>query len=112
MRTRISPTRYRAPDVVILEGKRPRKGILEHPPLIAIEILSPEDRQSRIQQRIDDCLGIGTRFVWLIDPIARRAWIHTALSIEEAWDGILRAGHPDFALPLHELFANIDCLTE
>jgi len=112
LRTRIRPTRYRIPDVVIIEGKRPKQGILERPPLVAIEILSPEDRQSRIQQRIDDYLSIGTRFVWLIDPTARRAWIYTPHSIEEAKDGILRVDHPAFTLPLHELFANIDRMTE
>jgi len=112
LRARITPTRYRVPDVVIIEGKRPKQGILERPPLVAVEILSPEDRQNRIQQRIDDYLGIGTRFVWLIDPTARRAWVYTAHSIEEAKDGILRVGHPAFTLPLHELFANIDRMTE
>jgi Uma2 family endonuclease len=62
LRTPIRPTRYRIPDVVIIEGKRPKQGILERPHLAAIEILSPEDRQSRIQQRIDDYLSLGTRF--------------------------------------------------
>lgn len=32
LRTRIRPTRYRVPDGVIIEGKRPKQGILERPP--------------------------------------------------------------------------------
>jgi len=113
LHTRITPTRFRIPDVVIVEGKRPRKsGVLERTPLVAIEILSPEDRSSRIQKRIDDYLSIGTRFVWVIDPESRRAWVYTASSITEVKDGMLRVDQPSFAVPLDELFANIDRMSE
>ncbi|MCC6389399.1 MAG: Uma2 family endonuclease [Bryobacterales bacterium] len=90
----------------------PQTGHPRTSPLVAIEILSPEDRQSRIQQRIDDYLGIGTRFVWLIGLTARRAWVYTTHPIEEAKDGMIRVDHPAFTLPLHELFATIDRMTE
>jgi Uma2 family endonuclease len=113
LRTRIGPTRFRIPDVVILEGKRPRAGgVLDRAPLVAVEILSPEDRSSRMQKRIDDYLSIGTRFVWVIDPESRRAWVYTASSITEVKDGMLRVDRPPFAVPLNDLFANIDRMSE
>lgn len=111
LRTRIGPRRYRVPDVVVLEGKRPRKGVLERAPLAAIEILSPEDRMSRVQKRMEDYLSIGTRYNWLIDPETRRTWAYTPGSSTEVSDGVLRAGDA-FALPLNELFANMDRMTE
>jgi Uma2 family endonuclease len=111
--TRITPTRYRVLDVVILEGKRPKSGgVLAYAPLVAIEVPSPEDRFCRMQARIDDCLRIGTRFVWLIDPVSRRAWVYTTQSIEEVKDGLLKIDTPAITVPLNELFANIDRMTE
>ena len=112
LRTRVRASRYRVPDVVIVRGKRPQSGILETAPLVAIEILSPEDRMGRVQQRIDDYLSMGTPFVWVIDPETRRAWVHRAGSIEECRDGNLKAGPPEFVLPLGEVFAAIDAMTE
>lgn len=111
LRMRVRDGRYRIPDVVIVR-KLPRTPILEIPPLVAIEILSPEDRLSRIQQRIDDYLAMGTPFVWLIDPDTRRAWVYRPGSIEECKDGNLQAGPPDFVLPLKEIFAAIDAMRE
>ncbi len=112
LRTRIGSGRYRVPDIVILQGKRPQTRVLEVAPFVAIEILSPEDRLSRIQQRIDDYLAMGTPFVWLIDPDTRRAWVYRPGSIEECKDGNLHAGPPDFVLPLKEIFAAIDAMRE
>ncbi len=112
LRTRIGPGRFRVPDIVIVERRRLKTTILEQPPIVAIEILSPEDRISRMQERIDDYLGMGTPLVWLIDPATRRAWIYRPGSIEECKDGNLRAGPPDFVLPLREIFAAIDSIGE
>ncbi|MBL8231704.1 MAG: Uma2 family endonuclease [Bryobacterales bacterium] len=108
LRTLIHPNRYRIPDVVILEGRRPKSRILETAPLVAIEILSPEDRTSRMQSRIDDYLSIGTLYVWVIDPETRRAWVHRANSIEEAKDGLLHIEKPACTLPLREIFARME----
>ena len=54
------------------------------------EILSPEDRISRMQERIDDYLAFGVSYVWVIDPKTRRAWVHTPTGISEVKDGVLR----------------------
>jgi Uma2 family endonuclease len=112
LRTRINSSRFRVPDVVLIEGKRQKRGTLDRAPLVAIEILSPEDRMSRMQQRMDDYLSIGTPYVWLIDPETRRSWRYTVGSITEVMDGMLRVDSPAFAIPLKELFANIDRMTE
>lgn len=113
LRTRISDSRIRVPDVVIIRRSDvKRRGILEHAPVVAIEVLAEEDAFLQIQAKIDDYLRIGTRFVWVIDPIARRAWVHTLSSIEEAKDGMLRVDDPPFVVPLNELFANMDRMSE
>jgi Uma2 family endonuclease len=54
----VSPKRFRIPDICVTLGE-PNEEILRQPPFICIEVLSPEDRWPRIQQRIDDYLAMG-----------------------------------------------------
>ena len=57
-----------------LRADAPREPTIRHPQLIAIEILSPEDRLSRLQERVDDYLVFGVENIWVIDPESRRVW--------------------------------------
>lgn len=75
---------------------------------MAIEILSPEDRFCGMQEKIGDYLRFGVRWVWVIDPLTRRAWVHTSDGMKEAKDEILRMNDPAVELPLLEIFAAID----
>lgn len=43
-------------------------------PLAIIEVLSPEDRVSRYQQRLDDYRRMGVKNVWVVDPESRRGF--------------------------------------
>ena len=102
-RVQVSLTRFRIPDVCVLTS-RPTEQILRTPPFVAIEILSKDDGISQMQQRIDDYLNFGVRYVWLIDPRTRRAWVHTKEGAREAKDSILRTEDPAIELPLPEIF--------
>src|SRR3954452_12251839 len=104
-RLQLGPNRYRVPDVCVVVGTEPDEQIFTQPPFLCIEILSPEDRMSRMQDRIHDYLTFGVRYVWVIDPQTRRAWIYTSDSIHEVRDGILRTQSPDIEVPLVRLFA-------
>jgi len=102
-RVQVSATRFRIPDVCVLTSK-PSEQIVRTPCLIAIEILSEEDRIGQMQERIDDYLNFGVRYVWLIDPRTRRAWIHTKAGSHESKEGILRTEDLAIELPLPEIF--------
>jgi len=108
VRTQVRRTRFRCPDVSILRKDAPREPILTRPPLIAIEILSPEDRLSRFQERIDDYLIFGVENIWIFDPQSRRAWtadnsgLHLVLSPE-----LTVSGTP-IRIDLQQLFAELD----
>lgn len=104
-RVQVSPTRYRVPDICVTVGLKPVEQIFTRPPFLCIEVLSPEDRAAAIQEKIDDYLAFGVRYVWVINPRTRRAYIHTAEGSREAKDGILRAESPDIAVPLADIFA-------
>jgi Uma2 family endonuclease len=107
-RIQVMPNRFRIPDLCIYVGEKPKEEVFRTPPFICIEILSPEDRIERIQERIDDYLKFGVPYVWVVNPRSRRAWVYTADSIYEAKDGILKTEKPELSVPLAEIFAALD----
>jgi Uma2 family endonuclease len=103
-RIQVGPTRFRIPDVcVYLE--RPKEQVFVTPPFICIEILSPEDRLERIQDRINDYLNLGVLHVWVIDPRNRRVWAYTKDGSRELRDRTLRTENPSLTIPLSEICA-------
>jgi Uma2 family endonuclease len=75
-RVQVSSTRYRVPDICITDG-RPDEEILTKPPLLCIEILSPEDRMERMLVRVEDYLTFGVPEVWVISPTDLTSWRFT-----------------------------------
>ena len=92
LRIRVSPTRFRIADVCLLSREEPVEQVPTRAPLAIIEILSPEDRVSRYQQRLDDYRRMGVKNIWVVDPETRRgydcstgSWIERqAFSIENS----------------------------
>ena len=68
LRVQISPTRYRVPDVTVLDRRRPTEQIITHPPLAVFEVFSPEDSLQRLKQRLEDYRSMGIPEIWIIDP--------------------------------------------
>jgi Uma2 family endonuclease len=104
-RLRISARRYRVPDLCVVAGPEPDEQIFTRPPFLCVEILSPEDRMSRMQERIDDYLSFGVRYVWVLDPQTYKAWIYTTKAIQEVRDGHLRTESPEIVVPMDEIFS-------
>ncbi len=53
-RTRVSPERVRLPDVVVVAAHERRKAELDRPPMIAIEVISPDDTHHEMKRRAAD----------------------------------------------------------
>lgn len=102
-RVQVRANRFRIPDVTVIAGGLPPGPIVTEPPFLCIEILSPSDRLTEMQQRVDDYLSFGVRYVWLIDPTNRHAWVHTPDSIREVRDGGLTTENPAIRVVLSEL---------
>jgi Uma2 family endonuclease len=69
-RVQVSESRVRVPDLVVLTaGAQP--DVLVDPPLLVIEILSPDDTYSDTQDRAHDYRAMGVETVWIIDPKTR-----------------------------------------
>jgi Uma2 family endonuclease len=102
LRTQVSPTRIRVPDVVVMQAA-PAGQIVTEPPFVCVEILSPRDGFIDMWERIDDYLAFGVRYVWVINPENRRAFVYTAGNVHEAKDGVLTTTDPEIRLNLAEL---------
>jgi Uma2 family endonuclease len=107
-RVQVSKTRFRVPDVCLYVGRKPQDQIFRTPPFLCIEILSPEDRIERTQQKIDDYLNFGVPYVFVINPRDHRAWSYTKDGSTEIRDGVLRTENPSLTIPLAEIFAELD----
>jgi Uma2 family endonuclease len=101
-RVQVSPTRFRVPDVCVIADEGTPEQIFHRPPLICIEILSKDDRLSAMQDRIDDYLKFGVRYVWILDPGRRKAWRCSAEGMHEVAE--LRTGNPETIVPVAALF--------
>jgi Uma2 family endonuclease len=42
--------------------------LLEGAPLLAVEVLSPTDKQEEIDEKIDEYLACGVQIVWVVNP--------------------------------------------
>ncbi|HVR39099.1 MAG TPA: Uma2 family endonuclease [Thermoanaerobaculia bacterium] len=104
------PDTIRCPDVPFVRKERVVKTrtFFDGPPDLAIEVLSPSDRLSEVNNKVREYLKAGTELVIVIDYEQEIAWMRTReaerkLTIDDSLDG----GEvvPGWTLPLRELFA-------
>ena len=105
-RIQVTSTRFRVPDVCVVAGDKPPEQIFTTPPFLCVEILSKDDRMSEMQERINDYLSFGVRYVWVIDPRTKQAYVHTSEASHEVKDA-LRTEKPEIVVPLDDLFGEL-----
>ena len=69
-RVQVSLTRVRIPDVMLVP-RGPQPEVAVDPPVLVVEILSPDDTYTETQSRSADYLKMGVPCVWIIDPTSR-----------------------------------------
>jgi Uma2 family endonuclease len=107
LRLRIGPTRYRIPDLTVMLRDQPLEPVPTRPPFLCIEIVSPEDRMSRLTERVKEYLAFGVKHVWVVDPETRTAFSYTREESREVRDN-LTTQNPEISISLPELFAELD----
>lgn len=107
-RIQLAPNRFRVPDLVVVRADFKREPILTSPPLIAIEIQSPEDTLRRTTLKAGEYLAFGIGQVWVIDPKARVAYRGTSNGLELVRDGELNVPGTPIRISAQELFAELD----
>jgi Uma2 family endonuclease len=83
LRLRVSPTRVRIPDVSIYAGQKPTDRVPTKPPLVAIEILSLDDRYSEVMQKLSEYSSWGVKHIWLVDPERRTLHAYAVGTLSE-----------------------------
>ncbi len=105
VRTRISSSIYRLPDVVVVRSA-PENGTITEAPLIVVEVLSPRDTYAETRRRARDYRQMGVENIWLIDPETRTAQV----CAKESWTETTRFEVEGSAiyLDISALFARLD----
>ncbi|HLI76744.1 MAG TPA: Uma2 family endonuclease [Acidobacteriaceae bacterium] len=107
-RVQVRPERYRVPDICVLVRDQPFENIVTHPPLLCLEILSPGDSLSELQERVDDYAAMGVQHIWTVDPTRRRAYLASPTGFVQPQGRELAIPGTPIRISLDELFAELD----
>lgn len=108
LRTQTQAKRFRVPDVLVMRSGDKIERFVTSPPLIAIEILSPEDTLHAMREKAAEYRLFGVQNMWIIDPEPRIAYIATEAGLEEVRAGELTVPGTPIRVNLSELFAELD----
>lgn len=74
------PDTVRGPDVLLFEDvtrvEEMERKWSKSPPALAVEVLSPNDKFTEINRRIQEQLRFGTPLVWVLDPDASNVTVY------------------------------------
>jgi Uma2 family endonuclease len=103
-RVRVSRDRVRIPDVCLISLDAPYEKVIVTPPRVVVEILSPEDRVARYNERLEDYRRMGVANIWVVDPEERRGFDWSA-----GWEERTRfeVENSPVYLDLSEVFASL-----
>jgi Uma2 family endonuclease len=82
LRVRVRPGLIRIPDVSVYYPNEPQERVPTTPPLVAIEILSPDDRMANVRSKLAEYRTWGVSHVWLVDPQSKRMYTYDAELVE------------------------------
>jgi Uma2 family endonuclease len=108
LRIQTQTRRFRVPDVLVVRAGENFERYVTQPPLIAIEILSPEDRLQAMQEKAAEYRGFGIEHIWIVDPMQRMAYRYTGAALEEVRGGELSVPGTPIRVALSEMFAELD----
>jgi Uma2 family endonuclease len=84
------------------------KGFGEIVPDLVVEVISPSDRWSEVNRKVELYLVAGVRLVWLVDPDEKTVTVRTSdrLDFVKTLDDELDGGVvlPNFQLPVRKIF--------
>jgi Uma2 family endonuclease len=107
-RVQTQKTHFRVPDVTVLRVGAKRESILTHPPLLVVEVQSPDVPMRRTSIKAAEFLVFGIEYVWVIDPCARVAYRGTENGLELVRSGELTIPGSPIRLNAQDLFAELD----
>jgi Uma2 family endonuclease len=108
-----NPDTVRAPDISFvttarLAQQQGKAGFFDGAPDLAVEVVSPGDTDTEIQEKVLEYLTAGTRLVWVVRPRFKTVAVYHSptdvhmLTAEDALDGAEVI--PGLAIPLEAVF--------
>jgi Uma2 family endonuclease len=104
----VGENRVRICDIAMVQANLPDEQVGTTPPVICVEVMSPEDHLSRAITVLSDYRTLGVPNIWLIDPQERLAYTYGPGGLEQQQDLVLRALGTEIALDVNDLFADLD----
>jgi Uma2 family endonuclease len=107
------PDTVRAADIAFVRRERiPETGIPKNfwklAPDLAVEVVSPGDASSEVNEKVEDWLEAGTRAVWIVDPRRRVVSVYRSMTdvTRLSEDDELEGGEvvPGFRCKVSEIF--------
>jgi Uma2 family endonuclease len=108
LRTQTQSRRFRVPDILVTRAEDKFERYVTQPPLIAIEILSPEDTLAAMRAKAVEYRDFGIENIWIIDPQARIVYLYVDGKFEELHSGELTVPGTSIKVVLSEMFAELD----
>ena len=97
---------YVSPEVIVQQTDATT--LIDGAPILAVEILSPNDTLEDIHEKIDTFLAAGVALIWIIDPYDRTVRVYrpgTQPAFFNALDELTGDPHlPGFRVPVARLF--------
>jgi len=92
---------FRTPDFATFE-QRPEKELPESPPLLIVEIASPDDRLRDVEQKLEEYRTWGVAHVWFVEPEMKKLYTY-----DRGLTNVARLELPQFNLTItaEDLFA-------
>jgi Uma2 family endonuclease len=103
VRSRTSETRFRLPDVAVAL-RTPVGRFLKEAPFIAIEILSEEDRMSRVIEKLKEYAAMGVPNIWVFDPRLKQMFVFHGNSLQEVEGDTISTADPCIELTRQQIF--------
>jgi Uma2 family endonuclease len=77
---------------------------LTTPPFLVIEILSREDRISRVLSRLTEYQSFGVSHIFVVDPAEKTSYRYQQDGLQAIHDNVLRTENPEISIDLAEIF--------
>jgi len=108
VRLQVKEDRFRVTDICVHMADAPIEQIVRHPPLLCIEVLSPDDRITDIRDRINDYAEMGVARTWLVDFLNRSVIVCASKTTVEHTGGVLQVLGTSIRLSVPEIFHVLD----
>ena len=75
-----NPDTVRGPDILVFNDAESALDVEEKygetPPILAVEVLSPNDTYSIVRRRVRELFRLGTKLIWIVDPDSKNVTVH------------------------------------